>query len=106
MPNLIVTTLSGETTTIVAEVGHSVMESIRHAGIDDILALCGGCCSCATCHVYVDPQFAGMLPPLSEDESALLDSSAHRRETSRLSCQIKVTDALDGLQVTIARQED
>ena len=74
------------------------MEVIRDAGIDEILALCGGCCSCATCHVHVDPEFAAKLTPMSEDENDLLDSSADRDETSRLSCQIEFTDALDGLQ--------
>ena len=64
------------------------MEVIRDAGIDELLALCGGCCSCATCHVHVDPDFAARLPPMSEDENDLLDSSDDRDETSRLSCQI------------------
>jgi 2Fe-2S ferredoxin len=69
------------------------------------LALCGGCCSCATCHVHVDPDFAALLPPMSEDENDLLDSSDHRNETSRLSCQIHLTAALDGLRVTIAPED-
>lgn len=81
------------------------MEAIRDAGIDELLALCGGCCSCATCHVHVDPAFADRLPPMSEDESDLLDSSDHRRETSRLSCQVPLTDALAGLRVTIAPED-
>ncbi|MFX8063452.1 2Fe-2S iron-sulfur cluster-binding protein, partial [Acinetobacter baumannii] len=84
------------------DAGLSVMEVIRDAGIDEILALCGGCCSCATCHVHVDPDFAAKLPKMSEDENDLLDSSADRDATSRLSCQIELTDALDGLKVRIA----
>jgi len=81
------------------------MENIRDNGFDELLALCGGCCSCATCHVHVDPAFADRLEPMSEDENDLLDSSDHRNETSRLSCQIQMTDALDGLKVTIAEED-
>ena len=66
---------------------------------------CGGCCSCATCHVYVDPAFADKLPAISADESDLLDSSDHRNATSRLSCQLPMTAALDGLKVTIAPED-
>ncbi len=105
MPQLIVTTREGEEQTLDAEVGLSVMEVIRDAGIDEILALCGGCCSCATCHVHVDPDFAGQLPAMSEDEDDLLESTGTRDENSRLSCQITVTDALDGLHVTIADED-
>ncbi|RYD58052.1 MAG: 2Fe-2S iron-sulfur cluster binding domain-containing protein, partial [Sphingomonadales bacterium] len=78
---------------------------IRENGFDELLALCGGCCSCATCHVHVDPEFAAKLPPLSEDEDDLLESSSGRDERSRLSCQLPFTDALDGLRVTIAEED-
>jgi len=105
MPKLIVVTREGEEREIMGEAGLSVMEVIRDAGIDEILALCGGCCSCATCHVHVDPAFAAALPPMSEDENDLLDSSADRDDRSRLSCQLPMTDALDGLKVTIAAED-
>lgn len=105
MPKLIVTTREGEEREIVGEAGLSVMEVIRDAGIDELLALCGGCCSCATCHVHVDPAFADRLPKMSLDEDDLLDSSAERNATSRLSCQVELTDALDGLRVTIAAED-
>ena len=105
MPKLIVVTREGEEREIMGEAGLSVMEVIRDAGIDELLALCGGCCSCATCHVYVDPAFAGKLPPMTEDESDLLDSSDHRNETSRLSCQIVVNDSLMGMHLTIAPED-
>lgn len=82
--------------------GLSVMEIIRDRGNDELLALCGGCCSCATCHVYVDERWAPLLPPISEDENDLLDSSDYRESGSRLSCQIIFTDELDGLKVIIA----
>ena len=102
MPQLIVTTQSGETREISVEANRTVMEAIREAGLGDLLALCGGCCSCATCHVYVDIDDATRLPPMSADEDALLSGSDHRNAPSRLSCQIPMTQALDGLRVTIA----
>lgn len=105
MAQLVVITRSGEEKTLDAKDGMSVMEVIRDNGVDELLALCGGCCSCATCHVYVDPAFAGALPAMSEDENDLLDSSDHRNDTSRLSCQMTVTAALDGMRVTIAPED-
>ena len=85
--------------------GVSLMEALRDTGFDEILAQCGGCCSCATCHVYIDPACFARLPHQSRDEDELLESSSHRRETSRLSCQIKLGDSLDGLSVTIAPED-
>ena len=105
MPKLIVVTRDGEERTVTGEAGLSVMEVIRENGFDELLALCGGCCSCATCHVHVDPEFAAKLPAMSEDEDDLLGSAADRTETSRLSCQIPFSDALDGLRVTIAEED-
>ena len=105
MPKLIVTTREGDEREIAGDVGLSVMEVLRDGGIDEVLALCGGCCSCATCHVHVDPEFAAKLPPMSEDENDLLESSMDRDERSRLSCQIPFTDALDGLRVTVAAED-
>jgi 2Fe-2S ferredoxin len=105
MPNITVVNQSGEETTIEANTGRTLMEVIRDNGFDELLALCGGCCSCATCHVHIDPSFMDKMPKLSEDESDLLDSSDHRNEYSRLSCQVPVTDALDGLRVAIAQED-
>ena len=105
MTKLVIVDRSGNEKEIEAADGTSVMEAIRDHGFDELLALCGGCCSCATCHVYVDPAMAASLPELSADESDLLDSSDHRNETSRLSCQVKVSPALDGLRVTIAPED-
>jgi 2Fe-2S ferredoxin len=85
--------------------GWSVMETIRDAGFDELLALCGGCCSCATCHVHVDEAWLGALKPMQEDEDDLLDSSSHRQPNSRLSCQIEYGPELDGLRVTIAPED-
>ena len=105
MSKLIVITREGTEREVPAEPGLSVMEVIRDAGIDELLALCGGCCSCATCHVHVEPAFLDRLPPMSEDENDLLDGSSDRNDTSRLSCQIPFEPALDGMRVTIAADD-
>ncbi|MGI4733151.1 MAG: 2Fe-2S iron-sulfur cluster-binding protein [Janthinobacterium lividum] len=105
MPKLIVITREGEERELDGEAGLSVMEVIRDGGIDELLALCGGCCSCATCHVHVDPAFVDKLPPVGVDEDDLLDSVGDRDATSRLSCQIPFTPALDGLRVTIGEED-
>lgn len=105
MAEIIVTTREGETRSLPLQTGLSLMELIRDAGIDELMALCGGCCSCATCHVHVDPAFAAMLPKMTEDEDDLLDSSEYRDETSRLSCQITLTEDLQGMAVRIAEED-
>ena len=105
MPRLIVTTRAGETSEIDVGDGLTVMEAIRDYGFDELLALCGGCCSCATCHVHVDPDFLGRLPAMSMDEDDLLESSDHRASNSRLSCQLPFSGDLDGLRVTIAPED-
>lgn len=105
MPRLIVTTRDGHTREVSREAVLSVMEVIRDGGFDELLALCGGCCSCATCHVHVAPEWLDRLPPMSEDEDDLLDSASDRDETSRLACQLAFSDALDGLAVTIAKED-
>jgi 2Fe-2S ferredoxin len=81
--------------------GWRAMEVIRDWGVG-IRAECGGACSCATCHVYVDAAHFGQLPAASDDEEDLLCSALDRRDNSRLSCQILLSEALDGLRVTIA----
>lgn len=105
MPTVYVTTREGEQRVVQATSGRSLMENLREGGIDEILALCGGNCSCATCHVHVAEEWLERLPAMSADEDDLLDSSDDRRSDSRLSCQIPVTDALDGLAVTVAAED-
>lgn len=105
MITLNVTTRANETVMVEAEGGASVMEAMRDAGAGEILALCGGSCACATCHVYIDAEWAPKLPKISEDEDELLSSSTHRRENSRLSCQILLGPSLNGLRVTIAPED-
>lgn len=105
MVNIYVTLRDGTKREISAERDRSLMEAIRDAGVEDLLALCGGCCSCATCHVHVAKPWADRLLPMSEDENDLLDSSDHRDQSSRLSCQISLSDDLNGIQVTIAEED-
>ena len=82
----------------------SVMEAIRDAGIDELLAMCGGCCSCATCHVYIEAG-GGDLPPPGPDEDDLLDSSAYRTDRSRLACQLTMRDMGTGYRIRIAPED-
>ncbi len=99
---LIVTDRSGVKRTIDGEVGLSVMEIIRNDGAAEPFALGSGSCSCATCHVYVDPAYAEALPQMAADENDVLEGASHRRETSRLSCQMTFRNELSGLTVEIA----
>jgi len=105
MARLIVTCRTGEQNIVDAGAGLTVMEILREAGADEPFAVCGGVCSCATCHVYVDPAFIDRLPEMGVDEDDLLDSSAHRRAYSRLACQIPFDPAFDGLIVEIAPED-
>lgn len=102
MPRISIVDRAGDERAVEAEAGHSLMETIRDAGFDELLALCGGCCSCATCHVFIDPLWMDRVGQPSADEDDLLDSSLHKSSTSRLSCQLPITRDLDGLKVTIA----
>ena len=105
MADLIILTRDGTEHVVQGRVGWTVMENIRDNGFDELLALCGGCCSCATCHVHVDEQWVAALPPMGADEDDLLDTSDHRRANSRLSCQLTYSEALDGLTVQIAPED-
>lgn len=105
MAEIIIVSQSGETSTIEANEGRTLMEVIRDNGFDELLALCGGCCSCATCHVHIAPEYIDRLPTMSADENDLLDSSSHRDAYSRLSCQVPITAALEGCKVTIAKED-
>ena len=105
MPQITVVDQSGQEKSLEAPEGRTLMEVIRDNGFDELLALCGGCCSCATCHVHVDPDWAARLPAQGADEDDLLDTSDHRVATSRLSCQIRFDDDLDGLKVRIAPED-
>jgi ferredoxin, 2Fe-2S len=101
MAEIHVTDREGVEHTLEAQEGWSVMEIIREAGLP-IEAACGGCCACATCHVYVDDAWRGRLEPTSDDEDRMLDEAYMVQENSRLGCQIPFTAELDGLKVTLA----
>lgn len=105
MANIIVESRSGVESSIVAEPSHNLMEIMRDGGVEEILALCGGTCSCSTCHIIVDPDFVDRLEPMSSDENDLLDNSEHRAATSRLACQIVFKDSMDGIRVKIAPED-
>lgn len=105
MAELIIKLRDGEEKSIVAENDRSIMDAISNEGVDELLALCGGCCSCATCHVYIDDEHLAQLPVMSELENDLLDSTSHRTKNSRLSCQLMVGDELNGMRVTIAPED-
>lgn len=105
MPTITVTKRDGSTHALDGQDNLSLMQNLRDGGIDEILALCGGCASCATCHVYVDEAWLDHLPPMSADEDDLLDCSGARQGNSRLSCQIPLTAALDGISVTVAPED-
>jgi 2Fe-2S ferredoxin len=105
MPKLTIVTRDGSERTIEGQAGLSVMEVIRQHGVDELLALCGGCCSCGTCHVHVDEDWLAALPQMRGDEDDLLDISDYRTANSRLSCQIHLKPELDGLRVTIAPED-
>lgn len=100
MPKITYIDQDGTARTVDAEIGATVMETAVNNDIPGILATCGGSCSCATCHVYVDEAWVGRLKPPELEEHDMLDTAHDLRENSRLSCQIVVTEDLDGLVVT------
>lgn len=104
MPVLKVVDRDGIEHSVEARSGLKVMETLRELEFG-VAAICGGMCSCATCHVYVDPEWLERLPKRQSDEQDLLSELSHTKDNSRLSCQLEMTDALDGLRVTIAPDE-
>ena len=100
-----VTNRAGKTQAVTGKVGNTLMEILRDADLD-VEAICGGCCSCATCHVFVDDAWTGKVPPRSADEMELVEQTkSFKAANSRLSCQIKFAEALDGIVVTVAPAE-
>jgi 2Fe-2S ferredoxin len=100
MADIFVTDREGVEHRIAATTGKKLMEIIRDAGLP-VEALCGGCCSCSTCHVYVDPQWSDRLQPAQSDELDTLSLAFEVNEQSRLSCQIPFEDRLDGIRMTL-----
>lgn len=107
MKTLTVTFIQADGTERVLEsvpAGKTLMEVGRDSGVEGIIADCGGCCDCGTCHVYVDEQWRDIVGPPDDIESGTLDLMVENAEEgrSRLSCQIKLRPELDGLRVTVA----
>lgn len=101
MPNITYISHAGEARTVTVDAGTTVMQGAMRNGVPGIVADCGGECQCATCHVYVDQKFLGLLRPAEDDEDAMLALTAsERKANSRLGCQLVITDALDGIVVT------
>lgn len=90
---------AGATRTLEGDVGQSVMEVGKRGGVEGIIGECGGCAACATCHVHVDAAWTDVVGPASADEADMLDFAHGKGPDSRLSCQIRLRPALDGLVV-------
>ena len=105
MPKITFIKPDGSTQTVEASTGSSVMETAVDNDIDGIVAECGGACSCATCHVYVDATWIEALNSADALEDGMLDCVLDRRGASRLSCQIQLTDELDGLVVHVPESQ-
>ena len=86
-----------------ADIGSTIMEIIRDAGLD-IEAACGGCCACATCHVYITNNKIDSLIKMDDDEESMLDQAFDVEKNSRLGCQVEYTDEIDGIELTLAPQ--
>jgi 2Fe-2S ferredoxin len=105
MPRIHVTDINGNDHIIEGQPGLKLMEILREYDFG-VAASCGGCCSCATCHVYVDPAWVDKLPEMQFDERDLITMlSTYREGASRLSCQVPFTEALDGIRLTVAQEE-
>ena len=105
MPRITFIQPDGAATTVEIANGLTVMEGAIENGIEGILAECGGSCSCSTCHCYVADGWARALPAPLDDEAGLLEFAWEPRESSRLTCQLRVTDALDGLVLHVPAQQ-
>jgi 2Fe-2S ferredoxin len=106
MPKVVYVSPTGIAREIDVPAGTTVMAAALNNGIDGIVAECGGVCMCSTCHVFVDEHFFHQLPPAKDTEEAVLEIAAvERQPNSRLSCQIKVTDDLDGLIVRLPEKQ-
>ena len=106
MPKITYITFSEEEHTVEVPVGLTVMEGARDNNIPGIVADCGGACACSTCHVYIDKSWVSKLPLIDDIEKDMLDFAYEPDEkTSRLTCQIQVTDELDGLIVRMPEKQ-
>lgn len=106
MPNIVFVTLDGRRQIVNAAIGETVREAALNNNLAEIIGECGGCLSCATCHVYVDEEWFDRLSPIGNDEDAMLDGTyCERQPNSRLCCQIKVSPVLDGLVIRLPERQ-
>jgi 2Fe-2S ferredoxin len=105
MPKIIYQTHDGSRHEVEVENGYSVMEGAINNNIEGIVAECGGACACATCHGYIDEAWVEKLTPMDDMEDSMLDAAFERKANSRLTCQIEVSDELDGLVVHVGENE-
>ena len=105
MPKITYIEHDGTEHVVESEIGSTVMENAIKAMVPNIEAECGGACPCATCHVYVDPKWVEITGSPSEMEEDMLDFAFDVRDSSRVSCQIKVTEELDGLVVRVPEKQ-
>ena len=101
MSKIYVTDREENTHELNAETGLTLMEIIRDAGLD-IEAACGGCCACATCHLYIEGDWKEKLPKIENEEESMLDQAFHVTSQSRLGCQIEYNDNINGIKLTLA----
>ena len=101
MPKLIITDRSGKKSEIEYDSNFTLMEALRDNGYD-IEASCGGCCACATCHVYIHEKWINKLKNMDDEEESMLDQAFDVKNNSRLSCQINLSEDLDGIEIEIA----
>jgi ferredoxin, 2Fe-2S len=105
MPQVVYITVDGKRHEVDVESGYSVMEGAINNNIDGIVAECGGACACATCHSYVDDAWLDKLAEMDDMEDSMLDAAYERKDNSRLTCQIEMSDNLDGLVIHVADNE-
>lgn len=105
MPNVLFVSSAGDAHEIEIPVGWSLMQGAVQNGVPGILAECGGSCACATCHVYVDPDWFDRLPPKPEGEDDMLSCVEEQRPNSRLSCQIRISEDMVGLRVEVPESQ-
>ena len=105
MPRITFITPDGERHEVEVENGYSVMEAAINNNIEGIVAECGGACACATCHSYIDDAWIDKMSEMDDMEDSMLDAAYDRRDNSRLTCQLEMNDAWDGLVVHVAENE-
>jgi 2Fe-2S ferredoxin len=105
MPNIVFVEFNGKHHSVDAKEGDSVMNAATNHMVPGILADCGGNCACATCHVYIEEPWSGKIPPPSKEEKEMIDCALHVTTHSRLSCQVTITAALEGLVVNLPESQ-